>query len=687
MIAPAHRRRCLFVALVAPLALASGASAQTRVLPPGLEDDVARLVFTGEHGAELAVGQVTGAQIESAHIDVELTVEGGRARVRMLERGATSDGRRVGDTPSFTLFLIEGGDDPALHRAALELRARVAARDDGRFFHAHSVVATSEGPSRAGGGGSPGHEWAMRASRAVLWLAFLCVLGLVLRRNGYDPADWRAALILFGAGLALRLWLPPWAPIHANDHGISEMRGLLGHPGPHEAGLYGSAYLMLVRALMAGSDWHGGPFVIGAVAGALGPVALYALARNLAPAHRFGAIAAGFALVVHPIHIRVSLSECPRALAGTLWLAGMALAVYALRPSSRSKSAAWLAAAIAWALAAELRVITLVLPAAGLLFVVLAAGRWRARPSPLVLAACVALVAEVSLFHWHTLRGAFSAASERSFDLAGIVMRGLSPTESVLFDPTLSAWLLPPLLAAAAIRLAFLRQWRLLLAVSCTFALLLVPSLLIWACRTDAIRYQSEAHFPLMLLLLGSPAPQLGTLRGAAWALAPAALIVSALPGWIDATRPDVHAQAYAIAIEHAPPTPIRVAAREMAGDRRVRSEFPDYAIDRPSRVSTRAREGCHVWIGVSCWSFTQDEVDRGEMNVHFEDGAPFRLECAELLGGVREAREALRALTPIEVPHRRGEFHRIPAPRPRVGFAPCPTDLPAGEPDVGRPR
>jgi hypothetical protein len=89
--------------------------------------------------------------------------------------------------------------------------------------------------------------------------------------------------------------------------------------------------------------------------------------------------------------------------------------------------------------------------------------------------------------------------------------------------------------------------------------------------------------------------------------------------------------------------------------------------------VSTEARDGCRVWIGVSCWSFTQDEVERGDMNVHFEDGAPFRIECAELLGGVEPARDALRSLTAIDVPHRDREFHRIPAARPRVGFAPCP--------------
>lgn len=643
---------------------ASMASAQTRVLPPGLEDEVARMVFAD--GQELDGGRVTGARIEQRYVEVELEAGAARGRVRLVERGTPSEGRRVGDTPSFSLFVL--GDDPALIRVARALRTRVAERDDGRFFAERTIeVSGAPEPNAA----SPA-VLAMRAVRAALWLALLLIVAVVLRRSRGDlgRADVRAGLVLFVAALALRLALPPWAPIHANDHGISEMRGFLGFPGPHEAALYGFAYLDLVRVLSLFGDWIEGPLLIGAVAGALAPVMLFALARNLAPSHRFGAIAAGIALAIHPIHVRLSLSECPRALAGTLWLLGLALAAFAFR-DSRARTMAWLGAAIAWALAAELRVITLLLPIAGLLFVVLALGHWRGRPSLGALVVGAAIVLGVTLVHRHTLRGAFSAASERSFEVDALVWRGLDPSSSVLFDPTLTAWLFLPLAAFGALRLAAGREWRLLAAVACTFALLLPPSLLVWASRTDAIRYQSEAHFPLMLLLLGLPAPRLDAWRGALSILAPAALIVSATPGWMDAARPDVHAQAYAIAIERAPATPIRVAPREMAGDSRVRSDFPDYAV--ASEVSTEMREGCHVWIGVSCWSFTDEEVERGSMNVHFERGAPFRMECAEMLGGVAAAREALRSLAPIDVPHREEEFHRIPAPRPRVGYAPCP--------------
>lgn len=134
------------VAASLALVLASSAGAQTRVLPPGLEDEVAALVFAGDHGRELEGARVVGARIEGAHIDVELDAGGERGRARLVERGASSDGLRVGDTPSFTIFLIEGQGDASVRGAANALRARIAARDDGRFFEANTIAATEAAP-------------------------------------------------------------------------------------------------------------------------------------------------------------------------------------------------------------------------------------------------------------------------------------------------------------------------------------------------------------------------------------------------------------------------------------------------------------------------------------------------------------------------------------------------------------
>jgi hypothetical protein len=654
------------VVLVAAAIAPAAVWAQQRLLPPGLEREVARLVFPGDGGAELAAGvRVERARIEATHINVVL----GRGRVHLVERGTRTAGIRIGDTPSFTVWLVEGADDPAVREAAEALRRRIEARDPGDFF-SHATLQT----------GSP----LGASTRGALWLALLGGLALLAlwgRRGGGLPgrSDVAVALVLFGGALALRLLLPPWAPLHSNDHGINELRGLSGAPNGLGASQYGTAYLHFVRACLAPfGQWAHGPLALAAVAGSIAPVLLFALARTLSPRRAFGAIAAGLALAVHPAHVRLSLSETPKPLAGALWLLGLALGAWAFQRAQRraEREVAFALAAVAWALALELRVLTMLLPWGGLLLVLVAAGRSATRPSWTTALFGAAVVGAIAVLHLNELTGVASEAALRSFRGASIVF-ALLGKKNVLFDPTLTPFLLVPLVLVGAFQLLRQGEARLVVAAGLAALLLMPPSMLITASRTDAIRYQSEPHFPLLLLLVGlQPLAPLAGRRALAFSVACLGLVATAVCGWLDLREPDVHARAYAIAIEQAPPTPtpIFVASARMRLDERVLSQFPDYAIAAPWRVSTEPAEGCQVWIGVSCWSFTLDEVRADAMGVDAEAGAPFRSECAELLGGVEAVRNSVPRLTAIDVPHRDGEFHRIPAPRPRVGYVPCPT-------------
>jgi hypothetical protein len=197
------------------------------------------------------------------------------------------------------------------------------------------------------------------------------------------------------------------------------------------------------------------------------------------------------------------------------------------------------------------------------------------------------------------------------------------------------------------------------LACTLAVAVLLPASLVICACRTDAIRYQSEAPLPVFLLLGGVP-----SMRGksALWAIPIAMLLAAALPGLTDIARPDVHAQAYAIA-RAAPQIRSLVIAAPMA-NRRVLTQFPDYAAGTTLASGLGGR--CTTWIGVSCWSFTAAEVAGGVRAVEIDPGAPMRRECVDLVHGDLAA---VRALQPIDVPHRDRELHRVLAEHPRVGF------------------
>jgi hypothetical protein len=73
------------------------------------------------------------------------------------------------------------------------------------------------------------------------------------------------------------------------------------------------------------------------------------------------------------------------------------------------------------------------------------------------------------------------------------------------------------------------------------------------------------------------------------------------------------------------------------------------------------------------CWSFSDEDL-AAHHGVEVGLG-PMRRECVALLGGADAARRALPALTPVDVRHRDGELHRIPADQPRIGYAACPRE------------
>ena len=342
-----------------------------------------------------------------------------------------------------------------------------------------------------------------------------------------------------------------------------------------------------------------------------------------------------------------------------------------------------LAACVAGSLALELRVITVALPLAGALFAGLARplpkseGETSRRALVGAAAAGLALVAVTLVDHLDVLRAALADASERP---GGSPWRALVDTDTnLLFDPTLSAAALLPLAAIGAVLLVRAGRARTVLAALAALAVLIPPSLFVRACRTDLIRYQSEAFFFLFVLVAGC-APRLWTglapraRRGAALAAA-ALLVVSSVPGLIDVSRPDLQEQAVALArAAPPPPTELLVPPREMHDDPRVRAELADYLVEDPERVrrlhdgETASGAGCAVWIGPACWSFTHEEAgDPPRL-----DGAPFRRECVALLGGPERARAALAELDEATVPRRDAEFHRVLAERPRIGFARC---------------
>ncbi|MEQ9077834.1 MAG: hypothetical protein RLP09_28485 [Sandaracinaceae bacterium] len=681
-------RRWALALTTSALALsgATSAAAQNPVYPPGLEAEIGALVFRGDDPPLSPSLEVTGAQIESDRVVVRV---GESARVFLTDRRATLDLRRIGETASFAVWLDPDAD--ADTRAAADaLVERIRGRDRGALAGEAAVPRATTRQARSAEPDAP-----TTPLRALAWLSLLALGGLLLARE--RALAWpqiskeRVALFaLFALALGLRLALPSWAPLHANDHGIEELRGLVTEDYGVEAMPYGGAYAWLVRAIVRplglGAD---AALALAALFGALAVVLLHRVVAQLAPGSVAPTLAA-LGLALHPTHVRLSLSEDPRPLAGALLLLGLLAGLLARRASRRSSRALGLVVAgLAWALAAELRVITVALPVAGVLFLVIAAPERTETEGPgwswregLAALGGGALVLFAVWSHRGVLEAALASGAERhSFSLWD---RLLDPHCDVLLDPLLTSVALLPLAALGALGLLRVRRARTALAALVAFAVLTPPSLFICASRTDAIRYQSEAHLFLFVLLAGLAPFVWGARVSRPRALAIGAglvLAIAAAPGLWSVSQPDVHEQASAIVRLDAPPAPtlIRVPPREMPNERKVRSGFPDYLIDAPERaarvtpdrLAEPTREACVVWVGPACWSFTDEEVREGLPRI---DGAPFRAECAEMLGGADAARGALRSLAPVSVPHRDREFHRIPAETPRLGFAPCPS-------------
>lgn len=501
--------------------------------------------------------------------------------------------------------------------------------------------------------------------RGLTWAILLGALGWLARRSNAPTADWRLPAGLALLALVLRLSLPAWAPLHANDHGIAELHELVA-PGAQGAAIseYGQGWADFVGAarlpLGGGADFV---LALGAGLGAAAVGLLFALGRAAGLAAPAAAVAA-FALAVHPAHVRLSLSESPRPLAGALLLLGIAAGLRAVRSQGAVHHAAVLAAAAAWALALELRVTTAVLPLVGAAFVLVVAGLGPLRRPGWSVGLGVALVGLAAWGHAPILLDAFGDASARPPGPAWD-NRLLSSHHSLLRYPLLTGAAVLPLAGLGVLNGR--RHLRLVAACLGAVAVLLPLSLSVIACRTDVIRYQSTANLFVFLLV--------GVAVSGAWPVrkalvAATLLLATSAPGLIDIARPDVHEQAFALA-RTGGAARVLAAPATMPEAPRIRTHYPVY-VARPGAAD------CAVWIGPSCWSFTEQEVAAEDW--FDSDFGPMRGECVELLGGTTAAAAALPGLVAATVPHRDQEFHAIPAESPRVGYAPCP---PAG---VGGP-
>ncbi|MBN1771871.1 MAG: glycosyltransferase family 39 protein [Deltaproteobacteria bacterium] len=387
--------RSSFVPLVvALLSVAASADAQPR-LGPGREAEVASL-FRAVGSGETSGWTVGDIAIRPDRIRAELHLPAGTTVVVELRHPAAAPSG-ASRTPSFAVVVLAGGADrgPPVARA-------LAAGDDGAFWDRAAAAGTT-----SAAGFRFGHP---------LWLAGLAALALLLagsllrRRPWRDPAAWRTLLevvALVAAAFIVRRVLFPSGPGNLRSH--------LPDPSSDPAELFpfGPGYGSWMRLwfVLAEADDRTA-FLAGALAGALTVAPAYLLGW-FGTGRRACGIAAGIALVVLPIHARLSPTDDSASLVGLLVATALACAVAAERLASRPLLVAgWLAAGLAATTRPEAALA--LVPLVALVLVQPGTRRLQLRPLDLLLAALV-LVPTV----WAAAVVAASAAATMSAGAGG----------------------------------------------------------------------------------------------------------------------------------------------------------------------------------------------------------------------------------------------------------------------------
>ena len=474
--------------------------------------------------------------------------------------------------------------------------------------------------------------------------------------------------------LVARVVAGPCVPIHTNGNGISELRTLAAaSPDDRDAEqLFGPVYPAAMEALFALSGrsemavyrWNQ---VCGSLAAAA--LVLLALVIGFSPVP---AVFAGLAMALHPSQVWLSSTESSMALFQFLLLASLAGLVASIRRCSIA--GLWAAMAVL-TIAATLRVLTaMALPISIVLFYVTSwrHGRLGSRLKEHFPATVVAATG-ILIYHFNGIRWVFGAFS----GLSGHWSDKHWSIGHVLFDPTLTPPIIPVMAAAGAAWLLLRRRQLALLLLP--LALLTYPAgLLVNACRSNAVRYQTPTHWVLYLLAAaaipavlaaGASKRSRGVLAGALLTclLATAAIQLTELGDH------DLNIREYQFirqASQSLPPGPVRLPALNTPSNL-VRPYFPDYATHRRiiSEPDPELPEDT-VYLGLFCyWHLGHRGPDYRELY-----RGDIRKECLDVCPhGPAIPVRTLRLSTRPPPEGDRRTFHKYAAEVAQIGFFRCP--------------
>lgn len=679
---------CLASCADAPRGAPRICAGQSYIIRPGRESELRALVAPLQLGGEVNGGWILQG-FSVARSRVEYRLARGEEEHRLVLQPPTWRGStgKLGTSGSFILAWKAGGQDPdAGALAALRAVARrVQANDRGAFWKGCAAA----GPVVS----SP--PWLLQLNRAILALALLLALlsvrPLWTASRELGGRYWLAMAGVLALALCLRALLPPHAPLHANTHGIRELREvLLGHDAliPNLLmGQYGLARHALLSALApvfggtaAGLIWAN--VVLGSLtASALG------LATTALTGSRVAGVLAALLLACLPAHVRLSASESG-LLAYNLFLA---LSLVAARLAvTTGQWRLYALASLLTAFTTQLHLVSLAAPAV-LLAALLAQKTERSSGTVLLcwyfpggvgiffrkhrwkVLAAAAVVLTLAAPHAVAMVSDHWQAGQARGDLSGL--GGWFSSANLLLNPRVTPILLP---VAAACGVALVARGQPAMALVGLLGLAAISwlHLLVNAAFSDAVRYQTTT------LMLITPAAAHGLawlLQRARWPglVTVAALLASAVPGlWLIA-QPDNEALEQAFigrSVARLPRQATLVLLDERLADRKLLTDFPDYLllehgrrwdVVRAGELRRRRVRGPLVYYqGLTCASFTDDERRRGAAGT-------VRRECERIrrryrLRPITEGRLAARRLRWSSRPY---YFHRIPGETIQLGF------------------
>ncbi len=284
------------------------------------------------------VGDVTiaGVQVGSNTIAVQVTVADGTAARLVLTARASAQPPQMapGGLPpsaSFDLAQQPATPDPRLAAVMLQLAERVRLHDPGGLVErwTRPVGETHVQPPKADSRASA-IAWLIAAG--VLWgiaLVALAVLAVWILRRGQGDLPLRLAMLALVAVVAfVARWHAPTTLLHCNNHGIEDLRAVLGQDLASQPRLilrYGPSFFApqaWLSAAFGGGD--GTVFAVSALVGVVSAL-VTTVAAWLWTAGLGAGLVAGLFAAVLPLAVRVGHSES-NLVFGQLCIALMLLA-------------------------------------------------------------------------------------------------------------------------------------------------------------------------------------------------------------------------------------------------------------------------------------------------------------------------------------------------------------------------